>query len=95
MNECQIFQRAINAWGVDFQEEQCVEECAELIVAIKHVKRNSHSASVHERHNAVITEIADVAIMLEQMKLMYGEDNFKTEYERKLKRLEDRLDAKT
>lgn len=39
----------------------------------------------------VLTEMADVAIMLEQMKLIYGEEAFNAEYQRKLARLEAKL----
>jgi NTP pyrophosphatase (non-canonical NTP hydrolase) len=40
----------------------------------------------------VITELVDVSIMMEQMAVHFGYDEFKTEKERKLKRLKERLE---
>jgi NTP pyrophosphatase (non-canonical NTP hydrolase) len=89
--EPSIFQRAIDAWGIPFQIDQCTEECAELIVALRHEARNDRVDMSLENTKAVISELADVAIMLEQMKLIYGEEAFQAEYERKLARLESKL----
>jgi len=58
--------RAIDAWGLDFQTEMIVEECAELIHAIKKFKRGKISPE------ALLEEIVDVEIMIAQAKLMYS-----------------------
>jgi NTP pyrophosphatase (non-canonical NTP hydrolase) len=86
-----IFQRAIDAWGIPAQIAQTIEECCELGVALSHAQRNDRVDMSNENTRAVLTEMADVAIMLEQMKIVYGADNFQAEYERKLARLEDKL----
>ena len=39
----------------------------------------------------IITELADVSIIVEQMAFFYGEGDFKKEKERKLLRLKERL----
>ena len=39
MTEYEILKRALDAYGVDHQLEMLVEECAELIVSIKHWTR--------------------------------------------------------
>lgn len=90
-----IFQRAIDAWGQHFQIEMMVEECAELIVALKHAQRNERIDKAEENENAIITEIADVQIMLEQMKLIFGKNKCDLEWARKLKRLDEKLKAQS
>ena len=62
-----------------------VEECAELVNAISKSRRKRVGI------DAIITELADVAIMVEQMAFFYGEEKFYKEKERKLNRLQKRL----
>lgn len=56
--------RAIEVFGEEAQENMCIEECAELIQAINKKHR-------HEPHN-IPEEIADVEIMIEQLKIING-----------------------
>lgn len=83
--ESKIFQDALNTFGIDNQKEMLKEECAELIVALSHYDRNRASKE------AVITELADVSIMLDQMILLFGEKDFEVERERKVRRLFSRI----
>lgn len=53
---------AISLFGEEMQENQCIEECAELIQAINKKHRG--------REHNIIEEIADVEIMLEQLKII-------------------------
>ena len=62
MTEPQILEAAIKTFGERNQEEMAVEECAELITAIKHKHRG--------REHNIAEEIADVEIMLEQLKII-------------------------
>ena len=62
MTESQILEEAIIIFGERNQEEMAVEECAELITAIKHKHRG--------REHNIPEEIADVEIMLEQLKII-------------------------
>ena len=62
MTEPQILEAAIKTFGEIAQEEMAVEECAELITAIKHKHRG--------REHNIAEEIADVEIMLEQLKII-------------------------
>lgn len=39
----------------------------------------------------VITELADVSIMVEQMAMLFGKEEFEAERERKLKRLQEKI----
>ncbi len=63
------------------------EECAELIVALKHFKLGKATAQ------DVISEIADVEIMSKQMQILFGEDAVRKEIDRKLERLQERIKA--
>lgn len=81
----ELLQHAVNKWGYGAQELQCIEECSELITAILHRNRNKCN------DDDVITEIADVTIMCEQLKLIYGAKLIDAEIKRKMNRLEERL----
>jgi len=90
----QIFKAAINKWGKEIQVEIAIEEMAELIKALQKIKRNSDDSTqwMELIHN-VWEEIADVEIMLEQIKLIYGVVGVNDFKEAKLKRLKDRINA--
>lgn len=67
-------------YGYDAQSLQCIEEMAELTQAInkyrrKHGNGQSTDKSEEECMNNLIEEIADVQIMLEQMKLFFTAGN--------------------
>ena len=62
MSEFEILTAAIRTFGEKSQEGVAVEECAELIQAISHKHRG--------RENNIAEEIADVEIMLEQLKII-------------------------
>ena len=61
MTDQEIFETAIKVYGVSNQENMAIEECAELIQAINKKHRGM-------QHN-IPEEIADVEIMLEQLKI--------------------------
>lgn len=63
--DCMIYQKAIDTFGEENQINKTIEECAELILALSHHKLNRCF------DNDVIEEMADVEIMLEQMKLIF------------------------
>ena len=62
MSEKEILIKAINTYGKIEQENMAIEECSELIQAIRHKHR--------DRKNNIAEEIADVEIMLEQLKII-------------------------
>lgn len=62
MSDKEIFKKAIAIYGEQAQENQTIEECAELIQAINHKHRG--------REHNIPEEIADVEIMLEQLKII-------------------------
>ena len=81
-----LYIRALRKWGIDAQRMMVVEETGELINALAKECRGRVS------NDDVITELADVSIMVEQMAVNFGYAAFKEEKERKLKRLADRLE---
>ena len=84
-----LYNRVLITFGIVNQTFMLVEECAELLNAVAKMKRDRASKE------DIITELADVSIMVEQLAFFYGWDEFKEERERKLKRLEDRINHHT
>lgn len=80
-----LYNRVLITFGIENQTFMLVEECAELLNAVAKMKRG------RANKEDVITELADVSIMVEQLAFFYGWDEFKEERERKLTRLEDRI----
>ena len=79
-----IFENAIERYGAESQEGVAQEECAELIQAISKKHRG-------KPHN-IAEEIADVEIMLEQLKIINGcENDVKEIRKQKTKRLAENL----
>ena len=85
MEQKEILSQAIHKYGVEKQENQCIEECAELTTALLHLRRGKCQPA------DVITEIADVIIMCEQMKLIYGTAIVDEEVKRKVEKLKKNL----
>ena len=80
MTEPQILKAAIKTFGERNQEEMAVEECAELIQALNHKHRG--------REHNIPEEIADVEIMLEQLKIINNcRDEVAEIHKRKIERL--------
>ena len=80
-----IFEQALKQWGAELQFDMVVEECAELIHAINAYKRGRATA------DQVLDEIADVQIMLNQMRVVFGMTETHVVYHRQLNRLYERL----
>lgn len=80
----EIVDKCLAKEGLEFQLNMMVEECAELIHAIQHAKRN-RPHNIHE-------EIADVLIMADALRMMLDTKTIDKFIEAKLKRLvEERL----
>lgn len=85
-----VFQKALNTWGGESQENMAIEECSEFIKAVCKLRRDSGS----EPFKNLIDEIADVTIMMRQMAITVGEDAVNERIEFKVNRLRDRLGYK-
>lgn len=82
--ELGLYNRALDRWGVLAQTLLFIEECSEGIV--KAVKVGREINGVSERD--LVEELADISIMIEQMRLIYDQEGaFDGIRERKLRRL--------
>ena len=81
--EIVICNKAINTYGNASQKVKAIEEMGELIQAI--------SKSLLDNKNNVEEEIADVEIMLTQLKIMYNLNDIDNWRNYKLKRLKERV----
>lgn len=85
----ELYNQAIKQWGNNSQMDMCIEECAELIQAISKMKRPNRMAGQALKN--LCEEIADVEIMLEQIRLIVHKDglidNIKDEKLEKLQKL--------
>ena len=89
-----LLDRAITAYGAPAQMDMAVEEMAELTKAICKVKRVSCAAEAKAVLENVVEEMADVQIMLDQLRIIFGRSTAEAE-ECKLERLKKRLDTAT
>lgn len=80
-----LYKDAISKWGIITQLWMVVEECSELSNAIAKYKRGRNNES------DVIEELADVSIMVDQMSLYFGKEEFNRIKEAKLQRLYERV----
>lgn len=89
-----VFGQAIDKWGRQAQIDMMIEECAELILALhKLTKRKCHPHSVPEKLSNVCEELADVQIMINQMKALFGNEEIDTWYNVKMERLQNLLNG--
>ena len=86
-----ILRKAIDTDGTEAQMMKCIEEMAELIQAINKYFRASTQFKWAEAYDSVVEEIADVQIMLEQMRIVFGDKSVDEQITAKLGRLEKRL----
>ena len=87
MNKQDLFKTVITKFGFDAQKAMAIEECAELINAL--CKEKCERATDED----IITEIADVQIMCEQLAIIYGKEKVRQERLRKLMRLHKRIQS--
>ena len=83
-----LYKKALKTWGEEAQVNMLDEEVGELITAVARFKRGRAT------HQDVMTELADVFIMVEQIATMMSHDDFEKEVDRKLIRLRDEKLAK-
>lgn len=81
-----IFKQAVDTYGVDNQIGMLHEEMGELQTAINQYARG------RVKKDAVVTEIADVMIMCEQMAEIFGREDVEAKKKRKIQRLAEKLE---
>ena len=104
--QIEILEKAISKYGTRSQLDMAVEESAELIQAINKLKRSGlvayHITKPNgamgmkeiRAYNDLCSEVADVKIMLKQMELMLCSERIQISVDRKINRLERRLNKK-
>lgn len=88
MKREEILQQAIEIYGVTAQEDVCIEKMSELTKAIIKNRRNEDMAASGRIDN-ILEEIADVQIMLDEMRLIYGSTEEQDAF--KVNRLQKRI----
>ena len=83
--DMELFKEALRKWGIEAQRAMCIEECAELINALAKERRGRVT------REDILTELADVSIMVDQMALHYGLDDFKNERNKKIVKLNEKV----
>lgn len=78
----ELYRASLDKWGAEGQFDQAVEECAELIAALKHHRRGKADEA------AVIAELADVTLMVGQLTWMLGEAKVQAAVNEKRAKLE-------
>ena len=82
MKHADIYRATLEKWGADAQYDQAIEECAELITALKHLKRGKAD------EQRVIAELADVYLMVGQLAFMFGAEKLEQAVTAKLEKLD-------
>jgi NTP pyrophosphatase (non-canonical NTP hydrolase) len=90
MEKRMLMKKALDTLGEEFQIMLLVEECGELLQAIGKVYRKKQGSIEN-----IQEEIADVQLMLDQIKLLYDEDEIDRIMDQKLTRLKTRLETST
>lgn len=85
IEELTIYDHAIDKYGIENQKWMVIEECGELFNALAKMRRGRATKE------DVMTELADVSIMVEQIASALGYADFLDEREKKLERLMKRL----
>lgn len=89
-----LYKRAIRVWGIEPQLLMVAEELNELGVEVCKLIRAGNQPGVEIRMENLVDEIADVEIMIDQMKFLYSLNlRVELQKDKKLRRLKERLDS--
>lgn len=86
MNNQEVYQKAIKTYSEVAQMRKTQEECGELVAAIG--QNIDCRIDVH----ALASEVADVEIMIEQMRMIIGKEKVDAAKAYKINRLRERLE---
>ena len=81
----ELYREVIDKYGIEAQKDMLLEEMSELQFAILKARRKKLSIT-----DGIIEEIADVEIVIDQLKFHYNIDTYDIKI-KKLKRLQERL----
>ena len=82
----ELYGATLAKWGEEAQYDQAIEECAELIASLKHYKRGKIGTE------EVISELADVTLMVGQLTWMLGADKLDLAISEKILKLKKLLE---
>lgn len=88
-----LLTRAILTYGEPAQIDMAIEEMAELTKALCKIKRAQAGCEVTAAIGNAVEEMADVQIMLDQLRIIFHRSTEKIE-EAKLEQLKNRLDGR-
>lgn len=88
MSKEEIYQKAVEQYGVEPQTKMAIEEMAELTNALMKLARGRVTV------DDIVEEIADVTIMMQQLAYIYGRKNVDLQIDYKSQRLARRLEGK-
>ena len=80
-----LYKKDIDAWDVPNQVMMVMEESGEMLNALAKFNRGRST------EDEIVTELADVWILMEQMAVVFGWDKFQQQKEYKLQRLSERI----
>ena len=87
-----VLERAIHTYGGQAQVDKAIEEMSELTKALLKHRYVEKNYEIEILEDAVAEEIADVEIMLKQLKMIFCFDERVLQYKKeKIERLERRL----
>lgn len=89
MNRPEILRKALDVYGINSQVDMMIEEMSELAKAL--LKQRRAGKVTMKLTGNILEEIADVQIVLDQLKIHYGQDDAEAYEEWKLYRLEERM----
>mgnify|MGYP001184884568 CR=1 FL=1 len=85
-----IFQDAIDTFGEECQIRKAVEELLELAIELSHYA-DEYREDSPGIEDAIVSEIADVMVITEELKIVFKDQDIEGEYNRKIARLRERI----
>lgn len=86
-----LYKEALSQWGEEAQCTMSIEEASELIKALCKLWRAKGDKAYNKHKMMLQYEIADLDIMIEQLKLIFGTSEIEHFKNEKLDRLKKRL----
>ena len=93
MRRSEIYKQAMDLWGCAVQIDIALEEMNELSIAILKFRRNPEQLAI--KKEAIEQEIADVEIMMEQLRMIFDTKTISKIKTRKLRRLQKRIEMES
>lgn len=87
----ETYNKCIETWGIDSEIRLCVEEMSELTKELMKYYRYGEMNCSKELKDHIIEEIADVQNTVDQMQNIFGEEAVNEVREKKMERLNKRL----